>query len=112
MIDLNKQARIAKNNAIRRCIPLDDRSVLKHLQSELAELIDAEPMKDPKLLKEIANTKDDIRFIFKACGGYKDSNIAEAIDVIVNTLTYLDCQGVDIETAFMITQRINSIRRD
>ena len=112
MIDLNKQTGIARRNAIRRCLPLDDRSILKHLQSEMIELMTAEPMKDVKQIKDIANTRDDIKFLFKYAGHMKDTEIGEAVDVLINTLTYLSGKGVDVESAFMIGQRVNRIRRD
>jgi hypothetical protein len=42
----------------------------------------------------------------------KDTEIGEAVDVLINTLTYLSGKSVDVESAFMIGQRVNSLRRD
>jgi hypothetical protein len=112
LIDLNKQTKIARENAIRRCIPLDDRSILRHLQSEVIELITAEPMKNTNDLKRIANERDDIRFLYKYAGHIKDTEIGEAVDVLINTLTYLSNKNIDVESAFMIGQRVNSLRKD
>jgi hypothetical protein len=112
LIDLNKQTKIARENAIRRCIPLDDRSILRHLQSEVIELITAEPMKNTNDLKRISNTRDDGKFIMDCARHIKDTDIGEAIDVLINTLTYLSNKNIDVESAFMIGQRVNSLRKD
>lgn len=112
MINLNKEAERAYSNAKRRGLPLDNRSIDKHLQSEVQELIESKPIRNPRSLIDIANERDDIQFLYKYSNEMKDSMTDELADVIINSLTKAAANNIDIESAVMIKQRVNKKRRN
>ncbi len=112
MVNLNKLSKEAYDNAERRGLPLDNRSIDKHLQEEVKELIDSKPMKNPNALTKIANIRDDKEFLAEYKKEMKDSTTDELADVIINSLTKARALGIDIETAVMIKQRVNFARED
>ena len=112
MIDLNKEANRAYRTALKRGLPLDHRSIVKHLQSEVKELMNAPAMKNVHDIQRIANTRCDTEFMKEYNSKQKDTVLGEYIDVIVNALTGLSTFHIDIEYALMNTQRANSLRVD
>jgi len=112
MINLNKEALRAYENAERRGLPLDNRSIDKHLQEEVNELMDSGNIRNPMSLKGIINSREDMDFLFNYSSQMKDSMTDELADTIIICLTKAKANGIDIESAVMIKQRVNSIRVD
>ena len=112
MIDLNKEATRAHFNATKRGLPLDNRSIDKHLQKEVIEMISADKIRNPLSLHDIANTREDVPFLFNYANEMKDSLTDELADIIIICLTKAKVNRIDIDRAVMIKQRVNELRKD
>jgi len=112
LIDLRIEADKAFFNAKKRGLPLDNKSIDKHILEEVKELLTAKPLRRPKSLDDIMNTQDNNEFLYKYSYFMKDSLEDELADHLIIGLTKSRVNSICPEKVVMIKQRVNSLRKD